>query len=137
MTVYMLHFVGGALGSERHSASTYLGYCDDGPLDERLAEHRVGRGAAITRAAVEKGLRLEVVASVPGDRALERWLKNKKNSRAALRWMQKQLILCPGCQREVFHAGEGECWYCAIDRQQPDQEPPDDASKNESDRVAV
>jgi predicted GIY-YIG superfamily endonuclease len=136
MTVYMLGFVGGALGSERHSACTYLGYCDDGRLDERIAEHRAGRGAAITRAAVQKGFTLELVASMSGDRKLERWLKNKKNSRAALAWMQKQLILCPGCRREVIHVREGECWYCAIDHQF-EPEAADVGSKEESDRVAT
>jgi hypothetical protein len=135
MTVYMLQF-SGALGNEPHSARTYLGYCDDGRLDDRLAEHRAGRGVAITRAAVEKGYSLELVASMPGDRALERWLKNKKDSRAALRWMHKQLILCPGCRREVIHVCEGECWYCAIDNQfKP--EAADDLAKDESDRVAT
>ena len=68
--------------SKRHgTAQYYLGYCEDGRLDDRLAEHRAGRGAAITAAAVRNGIKFRVVLTLPGDRNEERRLKNQKNHR--------------------------------------------------------
>lgn len=123
------------MGGDKHKAQYYIGWTLD--TAQRLADHKAGRGSAMLRAAAQRGIPFEIVATVPGDRALERWLKNKKDSRAALRWMQKQVVLCPCCHREVIHAGEGICWYCAIDAQHVEQESPDQMSKNESDRVAT
>ncbi len=87
--VYLLHF-SGRLGNERHSAQHYLGFCPDGTLDNRLAEHEHGAGARITAAAVERGFSLRVARTWNnGDRKLERRLKNQKHSPR----------LCPLCQR--------------------------------------
>jgi hypothetical protein len=76
--VYLLHFSAplGNPQNTRAQASHYLGWALD--VASRLAEHRAGRGAAITRAAVERGIDFDVVASWPGDRYLERRLKNLK-----------------------------------------------------------
>lgn len=49
--LYLIRF-SQALGNEKHSVWYYLGYCEDGRLDERLAEHRAGKAAKITAAVV-------------------------------------------------------------------------------------
>jgi putative endonuclease len=71
----------------RKSAPTryYLGYCKDGRLDERLAEHQAGTGAALTRAAVKRGCTLTVVwTSKRGTRKDERKLKRQRNHKRLL-----------------------------------------------------
>lgn len=78
--IYILEF-SAPLGNERHRARFYLGYCEADRLAERLAEHRAGVGAAITRAAVARGFSLDLVATLPGDRAVERRLKRRKSHR--------------------------------------------------------
>lgn len=65
------------LGSARHSARYYCGWCTD--LDARLHEHRTGRGARMLAAAVERGIGFQVVHTFPGTRADERRLKNQKS----------------------------------------------------------
>lgn len=64
----------------RGTARFYVGYCEDGRLQARLAEHHNGGGAAITRAALERGITFEVVLTLPGDRNEERRLKRQKNT---------------------------------------------------------
>src|SRR5687768_3591411 len=51
--IYVLKFSQpiGNPNNPRAMASFYVGYCDDDTLPRRLAEHRAGRGAAITAAA--------------------------------------------------------------------------------------
>ena len=76
--LYLIHFQGGRLGGEgSKGASHYLGWASDRPgaLKHRLREHRTGQGAAITRAAVERGLTLDLADVLPGDRHEERRLK--------------------------------------------------------------
>lgn len=80
--IYLLTFPD--LGNERHRARYYIGFCaDDREPAERLAEHRAGRGAAITRAVVERygPDALTMVWCVKGDRSLERRLKRQRNHR--------------------------------------------------------
>jgi putative endonuclease len=78
--MYLLKFTA-PLGSPRHTARYYLGHTSR-RLDKRLAEHRNGEGAAITRAAVERvPVHIEpftLVWAVRGDRADERTLKSRK-----------------------------------------------------------
>jgi putative endonuclease len=78
--IYLLRFTE-PLGTPRHTARFYLGYTSR-KLDNRLAEHRSGEGAAITRAAIERvPVHVEpftVVWAVRGDRWAERILKNRK-----------------------------------------------------------
>lgn len=81
--LYMLEF-SGKLGGEKHSAQYYLGFVES-DVEARLAEHRAGRGAAITRAAVERGYELRLVGVIEGTRADERRLKNRKNHKRLLK----------------------------------------------------
>jgi len=78
--VYMLTFP--PIGTGRHQARFYIGYCaDDRDPYDRLAEHRAGRGAAITRAVVRVHGpdALLLLWALPGDRRLERRLKRQRN----------------------------------------------------------
>lgn len=63
--IYLLHFSAPVAGA-RH----FLGFADD--VDRRLAEHRAGQGANLTRIAVERGASLAVVMTVEGDRDAQR-----------------------------------------------------------------
>lgn len=76
--LYLLKF-SKPLGTDRHRAQHYLGFCEDGRLDERLAEHRAGQGARITAAAVRNGYDLQVVWTGRGNRKDERKLKRQHN----------------------------------------------------------
>lgn len=79
--IYILKF-DRPLGSQnpRGKAQFYLGFCEDGKLEARLNEHRRGTGAKITRAAKLRGIGFLVVATLPGDRSVERWLKSQKST---------------------------------------------------------
>ena len=75
--LYLLHF-DEPLGDPtrpRMSASHYLGWAKAGKLEDRLARHARGTGAAITRAAVERGIGWSVTLLVDGTRDDERRLK--------------------------------------------------------------
>ena len=86
--VYMLKF-SHPLGTDRHRAQHCLGYCEDGRLHLRLYEHRIGQGAAITRAAIQRAHTLEVVATWPGgDRPPEHKLKSRKCHRGLIPRLQ-------------------------------------------------
>ncbi|WP_205704062.1 hypothetical protein [Candidatus Chloroploca sp. Khr17] len=78
MIVYLLHFETplGNPDNPRAMASHYIGWAHD--LAGRMRDHRSGHGAALTRAANERGISYQVVATWPGDRALERWIKLRK-----------------------------------------------------------
>jgi predicted GIY-YIG superfamily endonuclease len=88
-TVYLLHFSAplGNLVNPRAMARHYLGWAID--LDARIKQHRAGQGAAITRAALERGISFDLVASWPGDYRFEKRLKALKSSTR----------LCPICGR--------------------------------------
>lgn len=79
--VYLYHF------SEPVSdhASHYLGFTDD--LDKRDWLHQHGKGARLLQVAKERGIKFWIVRTWPGDRKLERKLKNRKHAPA----------LCPVC----------------------------------------
>ena len=80
--VYFLKF-SAPLGSERHRAQYYIGFAES--VEQRFAEHCAGRGAAITRAAIERGYKLMLLGWVEGDRRLERKFKNRKNTKKVLK----------------------------------------------------
>mgnify|MGYP005842157111 CR=1 FL=1 len=82
MTVYVLEFERclGDPENPRGQARYYTGYCA-GDVAERLAEHRRGDGAAITRAANARGIGYRVVAILPcGSREAERRLKRSSGA---------------------------------------------------------
>jgi predicted GIY-YIG superfamily endonuclease len=82
-TVYLIHF-------ERAfwHAQHYIGYTAN--LDQRVEQHRKGTGAKLLRAINTRGIPWQVVRTWPGGHALERALKNRKNSRN----------LCPVCMQQ-------------------------------------
>lgn len=78
--VYILKFRS-PLGNDRHRAQYYVGWCNDDMLDRRLWHHRNGTGAAITRAAAQRGIDFDVILTIPGaTRTDERRIKNQKNT---------------------------------------------------------
>lgn len=81
MTVYLIHFERpiGDLDNPRGQARHYLGYTDD--LDARLAAHRSGNGARLMEVVKQVGIGWELARTWPGDRGLERRLKNQHNAR--------------------------------------------------------
>ena len=87
-TVYLLHF-DGKLGNPTNPlamAQHYIGTARD--LDTRIAEHKAGSGAAITAAAVQRGIGFDVARTWTGGRQLERQLKRRKEGPR----------LCPRCK---------------------------------------
>ena len=75
-TIYLLHFERPIC--DTRPARHYLGWAKN--LDARLTEHRNGTGARLPAAAAERGIGFTVAATWPGDRHLERRLKNRKNA---------------------------------------------------------
>jgi hypothetical protein len=71
-TVYLLHFAE-PFGHARH----YLGWAGPGNLSARLAHHAAGTGANLLRHVGKAGIGWELVRTWPGDRHLERRLKNR------------------------------------------------------------
>lgn len=86
--IYILQF-SEPLGSARHQASFYVGYCEDNRLEQRFREHLKGEGAAITRAALKRGISFRVLATLPGTREDERKLKRQKNTPRIVRRLQR------------------------------------------------
>jgi predicted GIY-YIG superfamily endonuclease len=75
-----------ALRAAYHHARHYIGWAVD--VDTRLAEHMAGAGSPLVHAAVAAGVRVELAATLPGSRYLERRLK---------RW-HKTGQFCPRCR---------------------------------------
>ncbi len=91
--IYILEFSAplGDVNNPRGQARYYIGFCsDDRDLADRLAEHRAGWGAAMCRAANQRGITYQVVATLPGDRAEERRLKRQKNTPRIVRRLKQQ-----------------------------------------------
>lgn len=78
--VYLIHF-NEAFKHARH----YIGFTDD--LDARLEDHRNGHGARLMAVIRAAGVTWRCVRTWPGDRKLERKLKNRKDAPR----------LCPVC----------------------------------------
>jgi hypothetical protein len=68
-TVYVLHF-DPAYKHARH----YIGWTE-GEVCERIAVHLRGHGSPLVRAAVAAGVQVQLAATYPGTRYLERRLK--------------------------------------------------------------
>lgn len=80
MTVYLLHFA-----EPYKHAKHYMGFTED--LDARLDHHRAGTGSRLMEVITKAGIGFEVARTWPGDRKLERKLKNRKDAPK----------LCPVC----------------------------------------
>jgi len=91
--IYILEFERplGNPDNPRGQARYYLGYCGDSQrsLEKRLREHRAGEGSALTRAAVQRGIAFTVALTLPGDRTVERQLKNRKNTPRLVRQLRR------------------------------------------------
>lgn len=83
--LYLIHF-----DRPYHHAAHYFGYCADGRVQERLAEHRSGHGSKLLRAVVAAGIAFEVVRTMPGDRKDERTIKRQRHTAR----------FCPVCQKK-------------------------------------
>lgn len=74
-------------------AQYYVGWCNPRGLWNRLKQHRTGKGAHITAAAVSQGHRLVLVADFPGTRDDERAIKNRKNTPEFVRMLERRGLL--------------------------------------------
>ena len=90
--VYLLHFD----RSYRH-ARHYIGFTQN--LEQRLEEHRAGRGSPLVAAAIADGIDFQLAAIWEGDRHDERRLHRQKNTRARL---------CPLCVASEPAAGAAD-----------------------------
>jgi predicted GIY-YIG superfamily endonuclease len=82
-TLYLLHF-----SRPYHHAKHYLGYTKYADVRRRVADHQKGRGANLTRHAVQSGIELYLAWSASGERVEERRLKRYSHVN---RW-------CPLCK---------------------------------------
>ena len=73
-TIYILEF-----SRPLSHARYYVGWTQQ-PVSERVARHRNGQGAKITRAAVAAGITLKLIYTRTGTRDDERAIKNRKNT---------------------------------------------------------
>jgi hypothetical protein len=100
--VYLLCFHPGVPRSAAGPARHYLGWAAD--VDRRVAEHLAGRGSPLVRAAVRRGLPVELARVWPDEtRDFERGLKRRKEAAR----------LCPLCVgagrtngRGLYHPAE-------------------------------
>jgi len=72
--IYLIHF-----NDKLSHAQHYVGWTTN--LEKRIKLHKSGRGSALMKAVVENGIEFTVVRTWEGDRELERFLKNKKNTK--------------------------------------------------------
>ena len=82
--VYIIHFE-----KKLKHAGHYIGFCEAGNLEKRMATHRAGNGSKLMAAVTEAGINWEVAHVFEGkSRHFERYLKNQKNSKR----------FCPFCR---------------------------------------
>ena len=82
-TVYLLHFE----QAYKH-AQHYIGFAEN--LRGRLARHASGQGARLLEVIKAAGITWQLARTWPGDRRLERQIKNRKHA----------ALLCPVCSGE-------------------------------------
>lgn len=87
-TIYIIQF----LPAFKH-AKYYTGFALD--ADKRFKLHCSGRGSYITQAALKQGIQLQIVAKLPGNRTLERLIKNQKNTPKIVERIQKGIYSYP------------------------------------------
>lgn len=88
MAVYIIKF-----SRPLKHARYYVGYCADGRANERLEEHRAGRGAKICAAAVRAGITLSIVAVLPGYRDEELRIKQRKSTPKYVEQLKRQGVI--------------------------------------------
>jgi hypothetical protein len=81
--VYLLHF-DAPIGNDNHKCQHYLGWTND--LNQRIAKHERGKGAKLTRWAMNHGISFQVVRLWEGEYPEEKRLKAIHGNR-----------LCPIC----------------------------------------
>lgn len=97
--VYMI-LLDSPIGSEKHTAQTYLGWAGDGDWQRRLGEHRRGEGSRMLAYAASVGIEFHVVAVLEGDRKLERGLKNAGHGAALI-----ARVLAGNAPKQVTYTG--------------------------------
>jgi hypothetical protein len=71
--IYLIHF-----DRPFKHAKHYLGFCEEGGLEQRIDKHRRGAGAKLLRAVAQAGIGFRVVRTwAQGTRDEERKLKNR------------------------------------------------------------
>lgn len=85
----------GNTANVKGSAQFYTGWAKKGEALRRFNEHRTGRGARITAAAMQKGIEMYLVAVIPGTVVTERKIKNLGNTRGYLAKLVKQGLALP------------------------------------------
>jgi hypothetical protein len=92
--IYLLHFakIIGDLGNPHGQARHYIGWCS-GNIEDRLAAHKRGDGAAITAWLVTHAIGWQLVRLWVGNGDLERKIKNRKEAPG----------LCPICNPDGWH----------------------------------
>jgi hypothetical protein len=90
-TVYLIHF-NRAYKHARH----YLGFSEN--LDKRITDHLCGMGARLMEVVSLARIEWKVVRTWPGDRKLERRLKNAHNTPR----------LCPVCNPKALNRAKGK-----------------------------
>lgn len=92
MAVYILHF-----DSAYHHARHYVGYTKD--IDQRLAQHKAGRGARLMQVITEAGIGFQVAKIWKSKtRKFERYIKNSHNTAR----------FCPICQKNKIDTHKGD-----------------------------
>jgi predicted GIY-YIG superfamily endonuclease len=74
-------------------ARFYVGYCADNRVQQRFKQHLTGQGAHITRAAVQRGIQLRIIATLPGFREEERRIKARKNTPRYVEQLKRQGVI--------------------------------------------
>lgn len=75
-TIYLIHFDEGLPQRPGVLTRHYIGWTAD--LEQRLAQHRAGRGSALMAEITRRGIGWQLVRTWSGDRHLERWIKEQK-----------------------------------------------------------
>lgn len=95
-TIYLIHF---SAPTKARRQQHYLGWTRD--VEKRLARHRAGAGAELTRRAVAEGLRLTLAQTWRGTPAQERRMKEERR-----RVRRGFACLCPFCKADDALAAE-------------------------------
>lgn len=78
-TLYLIHFDHRLQNPNGHGPRHYLGFVENGGLDDRIRLHRSGQGSRLLLAVTQAGIQWRVVLTLPGDRNTERRLKKHRN----------------------------------------------------------